>query len=99
MRERAGKRLLSEYPSSNVSPQAQFMVGFIYSEELKDYDQAEHAFKALLEHYPKSELADSARWMIEHMRTDAAPPFASPEADSTAAPAHAGSARRPSGKL
>jgi tetratricopeptide (TPR) repeat protein len=94
----AYQRLLKDYPDSDLGPQAQFMIGFINSEELKDYDEAEKAFKLLLDRYPKAELADSARWMIEHMRTDAAPPFATPEADSTASPAHAGSARRPSGR-
>ncbi len=94
----AYQHLLEEYPTSNVSPQAQFMVGFIYSEELKEYDQAEKAFKALLEHYPKSELADSARWMIAHMRTDEAPSFMNLEADSSSRPAQPGGARRPSGK-
>src|SRR6185436_10765441 len=36
----AYQKLLAEHPESYVSPQAQFMIGFIYSEELKNYDQA-----------------------------------------------------------
>ena len=55
--------------------QAQFMVGFIYSEEKKDYDQAEAAFRALLAKYPNSELAVSANWMLEHMRSEKVPEF------------------------
>uniref|UniRef100_A0A832I4S4 Tetratricopeptide repeat protein n=1 Tax=Eiseniibacteriota bacterium TaxID=2212470 RepID=A0A832I4S4_UNCEI len=79
------RRLLAEHPDSEVSPQAQFMIGFIQSEELKDHDAAEASFRTLLERYPKSELAASAKWMIEHMRTEDAPGFMNLEADSAAA--------------
>ena len=75
--------MLAEYPKSDVSAQAQFMIGFIYSEELKNYDEAEKEFRRLLDRYPSSELAASAKWMIEHMRTEDAPNFAMPGGDST----------------
>ena len=77
------RKLLDEYPDSEVSPQAQFMVGFIYSEELKSYDEAEKAFRQLLKRYPESELAASAHWMVEHMRTEEAPNFINAQADSS----------------
>lgn len=80
----AYRKLLVEYPDSDVSPQAQFMIGFVYSEELKNYEEAEKAFQALLRRYPKAELAASARWMIEHMREEDAPAFIELEADSVA---------------
>lgn len=79
----AYQALLDEYPDSDVSPQAQFMIGFIHSEELKDYDGAEKAFRALLKRYPGSELAGSAQWMVDHMRSEEAPPFDLSEADSS----------------
>jgi tetratricopeptide (TPR) repeat protein len=94
----AYQQLVQDYPDSDVSPQAQFMIGFIYSEELKNYDEAEKAFRGLLSRYPKAELADSARWMIEHMRTEEAPAFMNLEADSSARPVRTESASRPSGK-
>jgi peptidyl-prolyl cis-trans isomerase C len=84
----AYQELLNEYPNADVSPQAQFMVGFIYSEELKNYDEAEKAFRLVLSRYPKSELAASAQWMVDHMRTEEAPAFIPLEADSSA-PVHA----------
>ena len=62
-----------------MSPQSQFMIGFINSEELKNYDEAEKAFRELLRRYPKSELAESAHWMLDHMRTEEAPPFMNPD--------------------
>ena len=76
-------KVLQEYPESDVSPQAQFMIGFIQSEELKDYEAADKTFKTLLQRYPKSELAASAKWMVEHMRTESAPGFMNLEGDST----------------
>jgi len=88
-------RVLQEYPDSEVSPQAQFMIGFIQSEELKDYKAAEQTFKTLLQRYPKSELAASAKWMVDHMRTESAPGFMNLEGDSTKS---AGSAAAPTRK-
>jgi peptidyl-prolyl cis-trans isomerase C len=84
----AYQKLLDQYPNSDVSAQSQFMIGFIHSEELKNYDEAEKAFRLVLTRYPRSELATSARWMVEHMRTEDAPAFLPMEADSSA-PAHA----------
>jgi parvulin-like peptidyl-prolyl isomerase len=81
----AYRELLRLYPSSDVSPQAQFMLGFIHSEELKDYEAAEKEFRELLRRYPKSELAASAQWMLEHMRTEDAPGFMNLESDSATA--------------
>ena len=69
------ERVVQQFPQSEQAPQAQFMVGFVYSEEKKDYDKAEAAFKKLLQDYPKSELAHSAQWMLDNMRTDALPNF------------------------
>jgi len=79
----AYRALLREYPDSDVSPQAQFMIGFIYSEEMKNYDEAEKAFRDVLRRYPRSELASSAQWMVDHMRSEEAPPFDLSEADSS----------------
>ena len=79
----AYRRVVDEYPDADVTPQALFMVGFIYSEELKDHDAAERVFRELLNRYPKSELASSAQWMVDHMRTDEVPEFLG--ADSTTA--------------
>lgn len=78
----AYRKLLDEYPDSDVSAQAQFMIGFINSEELKNYDEAEKAFRALLGRYPKAELAPSAQWMIDHMRSEEAPAFINMAPDS-----------------
>jgi outer membrane protein assembly factor BamD (BamD/ComL family) len=78
----AYRKVVDEYPDADVTPQALFMVGFINSEEKKDYDAAERVFRELLQKYPKSELAASAQWMVDHKRTDEVPDFL--HADSTA---------------
>jgi len=62
------RELVKRFPDSKYAAQAQFMIGFIYSEELKDYDKAEGALKAVIDKYPNSELVDSARWMLKNMR-------------------------------
>jgi peptidyl-prolyl cis-trans isomerase C len=86
------RAVLQTWPNSDVAPQAQFMIGFINSEELKNYDAAETAFRALLKNYPKSELAASAQWMVDHMRSEEAPAFITQQAESSQA------AARPAGK-
>lgn len=91
----AYRELLAQDPDSEVSPQAQFMIGFIYSEELKNYDEAAVAFRELLRRYPKAELAPSAEWMLAHMREENAPPFVQDGADEGAkAPAVTPAVRR-----
>jgi peptidyl-prolyl cis-trans isomerase C len=81
----AYRKVVDDYPDADVTPQALFMVGFIHSEELKDFDTAERVFRELLQKFPKSELASSARWMVDHMRTDAVPDFMTPDSTASAA--------------
>jgi peptidyl-prolyl cis-trans isomerase C len=89
----AYREVVDEYPDADVTPQALFMVGFINSEEKKDYDTAERVFRELLVKYPKSELAASAQWMVDHMRTDEVPDFL--HADSTGVTAPKGASPAP----
>jgi hypothetical protein len=77
-RIRAYRRVVELYPDNEYAPQALFMVGFVESEEKRDYDRAEAAFKELVERYPSSELVASAQWMLENMRSDKTPEFELP---------------------
>jgi peptidyl-prolyl cis-trans isomerase C len=79
----AYREVLAQYPNGEKAAQSQFMIGFIESEELKNYPEAEQSFRVLLQRYPKSELAASAQWMIDHMRTDDVPAFITQEADTS----------------
>jgi peptidyl-prolyl cis-trans isomerase C len=67
------QQIVDNHPDGDYSDRAQFMIGFTYSEELKDFDQAQKAFQAVLDKYPKSELVESARWMIDNMRKTGVP--------------------------
>src|SRR5207302_9477734 len=59
------RKVVESFPDADIAPQAQFMMGFIDSEELKNFDEAEKAFRKLLATYPRSELAASAQWMVD----------------------------------
>lgn len=61
------EQVLQSFPTDARAYEAQFMIGFVYSEELGDYDQARAAFEAVLANYPESDLAGSAQWMLENM--------------------------------
>lgn len=64
------RELLFTYPNGEHAPEAQFMIGFIYAEELKNYEAADLEFNVMLERYPDSELSDSAKWMLDNMRSE-----------------------------
>ncbi len=58
---------LERFPEHAKADQAQFLIGFTYSEQLGNYERAREAFSRLISVYPESELADDAQWMIENM--------------------------------
>jgi len=64
------REIVEKFPDDPYAPQALFMVGFVYSEELSDYVQARVAFTELIDKYPSSEVAETARWMIDHLGED-----------------------------
>lgn len=63
------KLFLDRYPENERCDQAQFLIGFTFSEQIKDFDAARNAFSVLVQEYPDSELADDAQWMIDNMET------------------------------
>lgn len=67
--ERIGyfREIVDKFPDDAYAPQALFMVGFVYSEELADYAQAKSAFTELLDRYPESEVAETAKWMLDNL--------------------------------
>ncbi len=64
------EELINRFPDSKYAAQAQFMIGFIYSEELQNYRMAKIAFRIVIEQYPESDLVDSAKWMLENMEDE-----------------------------
>ncbi|MFH1008707.1 MAG: tetratricopeptide repeat protein [Candidatus Latescibacterota bacterium] len=61
------EELLNSFPNSEHNYKAQFMIGFIYSENLSDYKKAEAAYQQVLAAYPDCDLAKDARFMIANM--------------------------------
>jgi parvulin-like peptidyl-prolyl isomerase len=66
------QQIVSEYGDSKYGAQAQFMIGFMYADELKDRAKARAAFEQMIARYGKapyvdSTLVDSARWMLKNM--------------------------------
>ncbi|MCC7143268.1 MAG: peptidyl-prolyl cis-trans isomerase [Candidatus Eisenbacteria bacterium] len=59
--------LRERYPDSAKAPQALFMVGFTWAEELRDFAKARAVFQQFLKEYPASELTQSAQWMLDNM--------------------------------
>ncbi len=64
------EKILEFYPDSPEAAKAQFMIGFLFSDKLKNFDAAETAFNTYLENWPTGELAESASYMLEHMRDE-----------------------------
>jgi len=64
------ENLIKKFPQSKFSPQAQFMIGFIYANEFKDLDNAKIAYEKFLKDYPDHEMAKDAKWELEHLGKD-----------------------------
>ena len=61
------KSVAKKYPDNEQAPQSLFMAGFIYANDLKDYDTATKLYKLFLEKYPDNELASSAKDELDNM--------------------------------
>lgn len=61
--------IVNQYPTHKNAPEALFMIGFTYAEELKDFVQARRTFAELRQKYPESPMLESAKWMEENMET------------------------------
>jgi len=59
--------LLDTYPDSPLASHAQFMLGFVNIDRLRDYDAARKELQIMLEKFPNDELAPSAQWMLDNM--------------------------------
>ncbi len=67
------EELLKVYPDSPRVYKAQFLMGFVYSENLKDHEKARENYRKVIEKYPDCDLADDARYMLETMEKDSLP--------------------------
>lgn len=68
----AYRSVLVRFPKSNEAYKAQFMIGFTYSEYLKNEKAALVEYGKMLTNYPKSDLTDDADWMIRNIKSGGA---------------------------
>jgi outer membrane protein assembly factor BamD (BamD/ComL family) len=81
--------LLDRFPKYERADEAQFMIGFVYSEELRDKGSARAAFEKMLAVYPNSQIRDSATYMLKNLDKLEVPAFESvapTEAEGASAP-------------
>ena len=74
--------ILKRYPDSPRSYKAQFLIAFVYSENLKDHQKAKENYQILIEKYPNCDLVDDAQYMLKTMENDSLPPI--PDTSSSA---------------
>jgi len=53
-----------------LAANAQFMIGYLYHNEMKDTANARAAYRAFLDRFPENELAASAQWELDHLGVD-----------------------------
>ena len=63
----AFQQIIDKFPQDKYAPQAMFMIGFVYAEELKDFTMADRTFNDVITKYPDTEMAQTARWMLDNL--------------------------------
>lgn len=64
------QRLLTDLPQSAHAAQSQFMVGYIYANEIKDLDRARQAYEAFQQKFPQHDLSDDVAFELSHLGKD-----------------------------
>lgn len=64
------QRLLNDLPQSTHAAQSQFMVGYIYANEIKDLDRARQAYETFQKNYPQHDLSDDVAFELAHLGKD-----------------------------
>lgn len=64
---------IESFPDSPNKYKALFLIGFVYSEQLQDYDKGREAYKKVVDLYPDCDLADDAEFMLRAMGSDSLP--------------------------
>ncbi len=64
---RVYEEILRYFPASPNRDKASFLIGFVYSEQLKDYPKAKEVFEKFIKEYPQSDLKDDAEFMLKNL--------------------------------
>ncbi|HEX5131380.1 MAG TPA: peptidyl-prolyl cis-trans isomerase [Candidatus Krumholzibacteria bacterium] len=63
----AFQEIIDKFPGDEHAPEALFMIGFVYAEEMRDYVSADRAFNRLIREYPDNKMAETAKWMLANL--------------------------------
>ncbi|MBS1260920.1 MAG: Outer membrane protein assembly factor BamD [Calditrichaeota bacterium] len=66
----AYKQVVSNYPNGDRADEAQFMVGFLYANDIRDVEKAKDAYETFLEKYSAtsdSGMVLSAKWELANL--------------------------------
>jgi len=66
-RVRYYEQIVDKFPDNKYAPEALFMMGFVYAEELKSAPDADRAFNRVINEYPNAEVAKTAEWMLQNL--------------------------------
>ena len=61
------RRILHDYPDSPQNYKAEFLIGFVFAEELHIPDSARVIFERVIEKYPGTEFVDDAQAMLRFL--------------------------------
>ncbi len=61
------ERVYSEYRKYDKAPQALFLAGFIYENDLRDLDKAKEIYESFMKEYPQHELAKSVEFSLANL--------------------------------
>ncbi len=61
------EKIVESHPNSEFAPEALFMIGFVYAEELQSVTDADRAFNRVVTEYPNTEVAKTAEWMLKNL--------------------------------
>jgi peptidyl-prolyl cis-trans isomerase C len=67
--------LLRKYPQYERADEAQFMIAFVLSEELQDFEAARPEYQKVIDTYPQSDIRESAHYMLQNMGRGQMPDF------------------------
>jgi len=60
-------RIIMEYPDYENIPTIMFLKGFVYEDQLQDYEKAGKCYIEFLEKYPESDFADDAKVSLDNL--------------------------------
>lgn len=61
------ENLINRYPDHSLAPKAQYLIGDIYMNDLRDFEAAVTAYSSVVENYKESADAPKAQFMIGYI--------------------------------